>query len=345
MENHVVFPGLGLELDISRVAFSIGDFNVYWYGVIIAVGFCLALVFAFANAKRFGIDSDRMVDVIIGTTICAVICARAYYVVFAPFEYQSLWDMVNLRDGGLAIYGGVLGAVLFGILFCKWRKVPVLPMLDLALAGFLLGQGIGRWGNFFNQEAFGSNTTLPWGMYSQSTHDYLASVQDTLAAQGIAVDPTMPVHPTFLYESIWCLLGFALLALYIPHRRFNGEMSLLYAVWYGAERAVVEGLRTDSLMWVPVRVSQLLAAVSAVAALVVWAVLRRKYKGIPLQVPALPGQPETDQPEKTPQPQTAPQFFAQPEVSPEAEPENLQPEQPGQAEHAEQPESQTPADQ
>ncbi len=323
MENHVVFPGLGLELDISRVAFSIGDFNVYWYGVIIAVGFCLALVFAFANAKRFGIDSDRMVDVVIGTTICAVICARAYYVIFAPFEYESLWDMINLRDGGLAIYGGVLGAVLFGILFCKWRKVPVLPMLDLALTGFLLGQGIGRWGNFFNQEAFGSNTTLPWGMYSQSTHDYLAAVQDTLAAQGITVDPSLPVHPTFLYESIWCLLGFVLLALYIPRRHFNGEMSLLYAVWYGAERAVVEGLRTDSLMWGPVRVSQMLAAVSAVAALVIWAVMRRKYKGIPLQVPALPGQGQPEQP----------QDFSQPEAVADAAPEQEnsaveQPEQP-----------------
>ena len=284
MANHVTFPGLGLEFDINRVAFSIGGFNIYWYGLLIAIGFCLALVFAFSNAKRFGINDDRMVDVILLTTICAIVCARAYYVVFAPFEYESLWDMVNLRDGGLAIYGGVLGAVVFGILFCKLRKVPVLPMLDLASIGFLIGQGIGRWGNFFNQEAFGTNTDLPWGMYSEGTHNYLSSVHQTLAEPGITVDPSMPVHPTFLYESIWCLLGFVLLALYIPKRKFHGEIALMYAAWYGAERAVVEGLRTDSLMLGGVRVSQALAAVSVVAAAVALVVLRKKYKDTPLVI-------------------------------------------------------------
>ncbi len=284
MTNHVTFPGLGLEFDIDRVAFSIGGFNIYWYGLLISIGFCLAIVFAFSNAKRFGINDDRMVDVILLTTICAIICARAYYVVFAPFEYQSLWDMINLRDGGLAIYGGVLGAVVFGVVFCKLRKVPVLPMLDLALIGFLIGQGIGRWGNFFNQEAFGTNTTLPWGMYSEGTYNYLSSVQQTLAEQGITVDPSMPVHPTFLYESIWCLLGFVLLALYIPKRKFHGEIALMYAVWYGAERAVVEGLRTDSLMLGGVRVSQALAAVSVIAAAIAWVVLRKKYKNVPLVI-------------------------------------------------------------
>ena len=176
MNFHVEFPGLGLEFDISRVAFYIGSVPIYWYGIVIGLGFALALVFAFANAKRFGIDADRMSDVIILTTICAVLCARAYYVIFAPFEYQSFWDMINIRDGGLAIYGGVIGAVVFGILFSKWRKVPVLPMLDLAAMGFLIGQGLGRWGNFFNQEAFGTNTTLPWGMYSDGTAAYLSGV-------------------------------------------------------------------------------------------------------------------------------------------------------------------------
>lgn len=290
MNFHVEFPVLGLEFDISRVAFSIGNMPIYWYGIVIGLGFALALVFAFANAKRFGIDADRMTDVIILTTICAVLCARAYYVIFAPFEYQSFWDMINIRDGGLAIYGGVIGAVIFGILFSKWRKVPVLPMLDLASMGFLIGQGIGRWGNFFNQEAFGTNTTLPWGMYSDGTAAYLSSVQSTLAAQGITVDPSMPVHPTFLYESIWCLLGFVLLALYIPRRRFHGEIALMYAAWYGAERCLVEGLRTDSLMLGGVRISQLVAGVSVVAALALLFCLRRKYKDVPLVVPALPGE-------------------------------------------------------
>ena len=288
MNFHVEFPGLGLEFDISRVAFYIGSVPIYWYGIVIGLGFALALVFAFANAKRF--DADRMTDVIILTTICAVLCARAYYVIFAPFEYQSFWDMINIRDGGLAIYGGVIGAVIFGILFSKWRKVPVLPMLDLAAMGFLIGQGLGRWGNFFNQEAFGTNTTLPWGMHSDGTAAYLSGVQSTLAAQGITVDPSMPVHPTFLYESIWCLLGFVLLALYIPRRRFHGEIALMYAAWYGAERCLVEGLRTDSLMLGGVRISQLVAGVSVVAALALLICLRRKYRNVPLVIPALPGE-------------------------------------------------------
>lgn len=291
---HVEFPGLGLEFDINRVAFSIGSFDVYWYGLIIATGFCLALLFAFANAKRFGIDDNKMSDVIMLTTVCAIACARAYYVIFAPFPYESLWDMVNLRDGGLAIYGGVLGAIGFGILFCKWRKVPVLPMMDLALTCFLLGQGIGRWGNFFNQEAFGTNTTLPWGMYSEGTKNYLLSAQQMLEKQGIVVDPSLPVHPTFLYESVWCLLGFVLLAFYIPKRKFNGELSLLYAIWYGSERAIVEGLRTDSLMIGGIRVSQALAICSVVVAVVLWVYLRKKYKQIPLQVPSPVEKTETD---------------------------------------------------
>ena len=290
MNFHVEFPGLGLEFDISRVAFYIGSMPIYWYGIVIGLGFALALVFAFANAKRFGIDADRMTDVIILTTICAVLCARAYYVIFAPFEYQSFWDMINIRDGGLAIYGGVIGAVIFGVLFCKLRKVPVFPMMDLAAMGFLIGQGLGRWGNFFNQEAFGTNTTLPWGMYSDGTAAYLSGMQATLAAQGITVEPAMPVHPTFLYESIWCLLGFVLLALYIPRRRFHGEIALMYAVWYGAERCLVEGLRTDSLMLGGVRISQLVAGVSVVAALALLVCLRRKYKDVPLVIPTLPGQ-------------------------------------------------------
>ena len=163
-------------------------------------------------------------------------------------------------------------------------------MLDLAAMGFLIGQGLGRWGNFFNQEAFGTNTTLPWGMYSDGTAAYLSGVQSTLAAQGITVDPSMPVHPTFLYESIWCLLGFVLLALYIPRRRFHGEIALMYAAWYGAERCLVEGLRTDSLMLGGVRISQLVAGISVVAALALLICLRRKYKDVPLVIPALPGE-------------------------------------------------------
>lgn len=280
MTNFVQFPGLGLGFELNKVAVSIGSFNVYWYGVVIALGMMLAMLFVFSQAKEFGIDQDRMIDVILLTGVCAVLCARAYFVIFAPFEYQSVWDMINFRDGGLAIYGAIIGAFTFGILFCRLRKVPILPMFDLAAMGFLIGQCVGRWGNFFNQEAFGTNTSLPWGMYSESTNAFLFSVQNTLAEQGVIVDPGLPVHPTFLYESLWCLLGFVLLALYIKRRRFNGEIMLMYVMWYGMGRFVIEALRTDSLMtdFFGLRTSQLVAAVSVLAAAALW--LYCRIKGI-----------------------------------------------------------------
>lgn len=290
MVNHVSFPGLGLEMEINRVAFTVFGVPIYWYGVCIALGLLLGMLYAFRYAKSYGIDADRMVDVIFVSTIAAIIGGRAYYVATAPFEYQSVWEMIDIRLGGIAIYGGVIGAFLMGALMCRLRKVPMLPMFDLAAQGFLIGQCIGRWGNFFNQEAFGGNTTLPWGMISENTQQYLQSVQQTLAAQGMTVDPSMPVHPTFLYESIWCGLGFLLLWRYSKHRRFHGEMTLLYVMWYGFERFFVEALRTDSLMVGNVRISQAVAALSVVAALVAWVVLRRKYRGVPLVIPALPGQ-------------------------------------------------------
>lgn len=278
MTNLVQFPGLGLEFNINRVAFTIGGLDVYWYGVLIATGFLLALVFAFRYAVDFGIDADRLVDVILVGSVCAVICARAYYVIFSPVPYESFADMIDIRQGGLAIYGGVIGAALFGGLACKWRKLPILPTFDLVAMGFLIGQSIGRWGNFVNQEAFGSNTSLPWGMYSQATANYLSSWQTVLAQDGVIVDPSMPVHPTFLYESIWCAVGFFALWAYMKKRRFNGEIALMYAAWYGAGRFWIEGLRTDSLMLpgMTLRVSQLIALISVLAAVAAIVIIRRK---------------------------------------------------------------------
>lgn len=285
MVYHVQFPGLGLEFTINRVALSIGGFNIYWYGVIIAVGMLLALLYAFHSAPDFGIDSDRLVDVVAIGTVMAIVCARAYYVAMAPFEYQSIWEMIDIRLGGIAIYGAVIGAFVFGGLAAKWRKVPLLPLFDLVALGFLIGQGIGRWGNFVNQEAFGTNTTLPWGMYSEGTKAYLQSVQVTLPA-GMTVDPNMPVHPTFLYESIWCLVGFVALALYVKHRKFHGQIFLLYAIWYGLGRGWIEGLRTDSLLIgnTGLRASQLVAYISALVAFWLLVAGLRHAKGKTLMV-------------------------------------------------------------
>ena len=286
MSNLVTFPGLGLSFEVNRVAFTIGGINIYWYGVLIALGIVLAILFAFRHCTEFGIDGDGLTDVVVVGVIMGILSARAYYVAMAPFSYDSIWDMLSIRDGGLAIYGGIIGAVVFGSLGCKWRRLPVLPVLDLTGICFLIGQCIGRWGNFVNQEAFGCNTTLPWGMYSAATEAYLRGSTVTAPA-GVTIDPTMPVHPTFLYESLWCLVGFVLLRLYMKYRRFNGDMALLYAIWYGAGRFWIEGLRTDSLLLVHslgLRASQLLAAVAVVGGLIAELILSRRYRNQALMV-------------------------------------------------------------
>ncbi len=268
---NVSFPALGLDLTINPVAFSVGGFEIYWYGICIALGMSLGLVYFFFASKKVGIDSDRGLDVIIVSGIAAIIGARVYYVIFSPYPMDGLLDMIDIRDGGVAIYGSIIGAFLVGIPMCKFRKVPLLPMFDVAALGFLIGQAVGRWGNFFNQEAFGTNTDSIFGMYSEGTNRYLNSIlnNENLAALASNIDPNAPVHPTFLYESIWCLLCFIGLAFYLKHRKFNGELFLLYILLYSAERAVVEGLRTDSLMIFNARVSQLLAIALCIAALVI----------------------------------------------------------------------------
>lgn len=285
---HVQFSGLGLEFTLNRVAFSIGGFNVYWYGILIAVGLLLAMAFAFRYAPDFGINSDRLVDVVFIGTVLAIVCARVAYVAMAPFEYESLWEMVDIREGGIAIYGGIIGAFIFGGLAARWRRIPILPLFDVVGMGFLIGQGIGRWGNFMNQEAFGCNTTLPWGMYSEGTYRYLTNMQQTLAAQGVTVDPSQPVHPTFLYESLWCLFGFLVLFLYMKHRRFHGQLFLMYLIWYGLGRYWIEGLRTDSLLIgnTGLRFSQVVALVTVAAAVVLLVYGLQKSRGhTPPQVP------------------------------------------------------------
>ena len=278
---HVEFSGLGLEFTLNRVAFSIGGFNVYWYGILIAAGLLLAMAFAFHYAPDFGINADRLVDVVAIGTVMAIICARIAYVAMAPFEYESFWEMLDLREGGIAIYGGIIGAFVFGGLAALWRKIPLRPLFDVVGMGFFIGQGIGRWGNFMNQEAFGCNTTLPWGMYSEGTYRYLTNMQQTLAAQGVAVDPTLPVHPTFLYESLWCLFGFLVLFLYMKHRRFHGQLFLMYLFWYGLGRYWIEGLRTDSLLIgnTNLRFSQVVALLTVAASLVLLVYGLRKSRG------------------------------------------------------------------
>lgn len=279
MINHVAFPKLGLEFEISRVAFNIFGLRIYWYGIIITVGLMLSVLVALRLAKKYNIDEDKLLDVIMVSGVLAIVCARIYYVVFAPFEYNSLWEVINIRDGGIAIYGAVLGAFGTGYIMCKIKKLDFLKIADIAAVCFLLGQGIGRWGNFVNQEAFGTNTNSIFGMISENTTKYLQRVAPTLARQGITVDPTAPVHPTFLYESIWCLLGFGIIMWYINRKKFDGEILCLYMIWYGTGRFFIEGLRTDSLTTNGgMRTSQIVAVVSVMAgiAIIIYNMWRRK---------------------------------------------------------------------
>lgn len=279
----------GIEFSFSRVAFEIGGFPIYWYGILIAMGFLLAIIYAFRRASYFGIKQDPMIDVILVGSVCAIICARAYYVLTSLDSYHSFKEAISIHDGGLAIYGAIIGAVVFGGIMCRVKKISVPAMFDLAGIGLLLGQAIGRWGNFMNQEAFGNNTSMPWGMISNGTIDYLSrpSVQSELSAQGVTVNPLMPVHPCFLYESLWCFAGFILLHFLSKHRAFKGETFLQYIVWYGLGRFLIESVRTDSLMIGSFKISQIVAALCVVGGITAIIVIKLKIKNKTPEVKAL----------------------------------------------------------
>ncbi len=261
---HVSFPGLGIEsLEVNRVAVTVGNFSIYWYGIIIAVGFLLALLYAMKNLKRYHLKQDTFIDCVLAGLICGIIGARAYFVIFSWDNYKdNLLDIFAIHNGGLAIYGGIIGGMGAGCIMAKILKVNIPAILDISATGFLIGQGLGRWGNFINQEAFGTPTDLPWGMVSENTG-------------GVAV------HPCFFYESVWCIAGFFLLwFLSYKWRKFDGQMFLLYLIWYGFERMIVEGLRTDSLMtpFLNLRVSQILSGILVITGTVLLIVNLQKAK-------------------------------------------------------------------
>ncbi|HNX64406.1 MAG TPA: prolipoprotein diacylglyceryl transferase [Oscillospiraceae bacterium] len=265
----VGFPKFGWNFDISPTAFTVFGLEIKWYGILIAIGMLLAMMYCFKRIKEFGLDSDRVIDAVVFGLIGAMIGARAYYVIFdADVTFAEFF---RFRDGGLAIYGGLIGGLLVGGIAAKIRKVKILPLFDLAAAGFVIGQAVGRWGNFVNKEAFGSQTSLPWGMSSASIQYMLAPGSDTLVM----------AHPCFLYESLWCILGFILIHFYIKHRKFDGEIFLMYSAWYGFGRFFIEGLRTDSLYLGLIRVSQLLAIICVVIAVFLIIFIRGKVKRYP----------------------------------------------------------------
>ncbi len=264
-QDNVVFPRLGIDINVDSTAFKLFGVGFTWYGVIIALGMMLAMIYGFSRMRKFGLDPDRAIDGVIGGVIGGIIGARVYFIIFHWTEYAGDWRAIfNIRNGGLAIYGGIIGALLVGSAVCKLRKVRLLPMFDIVSLGFLIGQGVGRWGNFTNHEAFGCNTDGLFGMSSGKIQTYISQH----FSDGSVV-ATETVHPCFLYESAWCLLGFVLLHIVSKKwRKFDGQIFLMYLLWYGIGRFFIEGLRTDSLYLGTVRVSQALALITAVAALV-----------------------------------------------------------------------------
>lgn len=285
----VYFTGINRGFSVPSILadFSIFgiDVQIRFYGAIIAFGFLLAVLFGGRMAYKWKMSLDKMVDVLIYGTLAAIVGARLYYV-FSKWDYYGnhLSDIPKIWNGGLAIYGGLIAGIIAAYFVCKARKMNFWNLLDIATMSFLIGQGIGRWGNFTNQEAFGVNTDLPWGMWSEKVADYIAANQQFFAANGFEVDPSKPVHPTFLYESIWCLLGFFVLYIICRKARlFSGQIALCYGVWYGVERMVVEGLRTDSLYiaGTTIRISQALSAALALVCAVLLVVLIIKYKKHP----------------------------------------------------------------
>ena len=249
----ISFPLLGDWSIDPSASFTLFGRTFYWYGVIIAVGFILAMLYCARHCRRCGIEPDTLYDFLIWMIPIAIIGARLYYVIFQWGDYRAHpIDALKIWEGGLAIYGGVIAGLLTGVVWCRKKKIPFGAMADVCAPGLLIGQCIGRWGNFMNREAFGAETTLPWRMQ-------LTTVTGQL----------VEVHPTFLYESLWNLVGLLLIIFVVSKaRRFDGENTWFYFLWYGIGRFWVEGLRTDSLYlfnWTiggqPIRVSQALSLV------------------------------------------------------------------------------------
>ncbi len=272
----VEFPGLwDLKLSIRREAvenlFGIDGFSIYWYGVIIALGFMLAVLLGVKNSRKFGLEPDNILDMILFAAPAAIVGARLFYVIFTWELFRdNPMDILNTRKGGLAIYGGLIAGMITAYIYCRYKKINPFKLLDFGVPYVAMAQGIGRWGNFFNQEAFGVPTNLPWRMNGDIINQYLTGLD--LSAWG--------AHPTFLYESLWDFAVFFFLIWFRNRKKKDGEVLCLYMVAYGVGRFFIEGLRTDSLMLGAsgLRISQVLAALFAIVFIVLFVIIRKRTK-------------------------------------------------------------------
>ncbi len=244
--NNISFPKLGLSFEIDPIALHYKNGGgIHWYGIIIAVGVLLALLLCSAVYKRRGRNPEELLDFLIWALPLGIIGARAYYVIFSWESYKgNPVDIFKIWEGGLAVYGGIIAGVITAVVFCRVRGLSFLEFADVAVLGLTVGQCVGRWGNFVNGEAHGGETSLPWGM---------------------CINGSEPVHPTFLYESLWSLMGLIVLLVVVCKSKAAGRSFFTYLIWYGTGRFFIEGLRTDSLYTsFGLRASQIVAAVSVV---------------------------------------------------------------------------------
>ena len=256
--HDISFPGLGIgPMNINPVATpDIFPFEVRWYGIVIMLGMILGAIYAMRKAKQSAISTDDMIDYILFAVPAGIVCARLYYVLFNLSEYHSFKEVIAIWEGGIAIYGGIIGGFVAMLCVAKFKKMNFLAVIDCFAPGVMIGQILGRWGNFFNAEAYGSLSHISFPFIG----DIATPVFENNYFLRMVID-NEAVHPTFLYESVWNLLGLLLIHFYFKNKKFNGEIALIYASWYGFGRFFIEGLRTDSLTQGSFRVSQVLAFV------------------------------------------------------------------------------------
>lgn len=281
MHTTIDFPNLGIHLASVGKTVSLFHIDIAYYGIVIGFGILAGLFVAVMEAKRSGQNPDTYYDLVIYAVIFSIIGARIYYVIFSWDMYKDdLKSIFNIRQGGLAIYGGVIAAIITVIVFAKVKKLSALLIFDTAGLGLVTGQMIGRWGNFFNREAFGEYTDNLFAMKLPVDAVRPGDITDMMRQHMVTENGVayIQVHPTFLYESLWCLMILVLLLLYRRHKKFDGEVFLMYLCGYGLGRVWIEGLRTDQL-WIPgteIPVSQVLAGVIVVVSITLIVYNRRK---------------------------------------------------------------------
>lgn len=270
--NEISFPNIGLKMTLKEAAFTVFGREIYWYAIILTLGMVFAVGYVMYRRKFEKIQSDDIFDYAIFSIVLSIVGARLYYVLTSLDKYKDFWSVFKIWEGGLGFYGALIGGAVAVFFVARHKKTSVLKIYDMVAPGMMFAQAIGRWGNFVNGEAYGSNTMfeffgkqftgfdagkLPWAMHIDEIRD------------GVAVS-SVDCQPTFLYESLWNVLGFILINAFYKKKKFDGQVFFAYLAWYGFGRMFIEGMRTDSLYVGPIKISQLLGLVFFIAGTVLF---------------------------------------------------------------------------